>query len=316
MTAFWFAASGEEFTPTEMLAQARAADEAGFDALGASDHWAPWFPEGRGSQAWVFLSALSQHTSKPLFTSVTPLLHHYDPAVVAQAFASLAELHAGEVILGTGSGEAVNEVPLGLDWPSPGEKLRRFDQAMEALNRLLDGETVTMDAGWFRLQEARLYTLPERRPRVIASAFGPQAAAIAARHATGLWTLGDPEQAPGVIDAYRGAGGTGPVVLQVPFHLAPGGLESALKWKPTQFPEVYVEEVPTPEALQEVGRQMSDEELAEGPPLSDDPAEHVEKLRGLIDAGGDVICLQLIGDADPLGSIRRYGEAVLPELRG
>jgi len=315
MTAFWFAASTEEFAPSEMLAHARAADEAGFEALGASDHFAPWFPDGRASQAWIYLAALSQHTDKPLFTSVTPLVHHYHPAVVAQAFASLAELHPAPVILGTGSGESVNETPTGLDWPSPAEQLARFDQAMEAINRLWDGETVTMDAGWFRLKEAKLYTLPARRPQIIASAFGPQAAAVAAKHADGLWTLGDPEQAPPVVEAYRSAGGKGPAVFQVPFHLAPGGAESALKWKPTQFPEVYRDDVPTPEALQEVGRRMSDEEFLEGPALSDDPAEHVEKLRALVDAGGEVLCLQLIGDADPLGSIRRYGADVLPALR-
>ena len=50
-TKYWFAASTEEFTPTEMLEQAQAAEAAGFDGLGTSDHWAPWFPDGRGTQA-------------------------------------------------------------------------------------------------------------------------------------------------------------------------------------------------------------------------------------------------------------------------
>jgi coenzyme F420-dependent glucose-6-phosphate dehydrogenase len=94
-TQFWFAASTEEFLPSEMLAQARAAEEAGFDGTAASDHVAPWFPDGRGSNAWVFLGAAGAETTGPLGTSVTPLIHHYHPGVVAQAFMSLEELYPG-----------------------------------------------------------------------------------------------------------------------------------------------------------------------------------------------------------------------------
>ena len=71
---------------------------------------------------------------------------------------ALEELYPGRAILGVGSGEALNEVPLGLDWPEPGEMLERFEQGLEAITRLWDGETVTMDGGWFRLKEAKLYT--------------------------------------------------------------------------------------------------------------------------------------------------------------
>lgn len=73
MPQYWFAASTEEFLPSEMLEQARAAEAAGFDGLATSDHFAPWWPEGRASQAWVFLGALGQVTSRPLGTSVTPV---------------------------------------------------------------------------------------------------------------------------------------------------------------------------------------------------------------------------------------------------
>src|SRR3954465_8024312 len=90
-TQFWFAASTEEFTPSEMLEQAKAAEAAGFDGTTASDHWAPWFPDGRGSSAWAFLGAPGQHTTGPLGTSVTPLVHHYHPGVAAQMFMGLED---------------------------------------------------------------------------------------------------------------------------------------------------------------------------------------------------------------------------------
>jgi coenzyme F420-dependent glucose-6-phosphate dehydrogenase len=329
MTQYWFAASSEEFPPSQMLEQAKAADAAGFEAIGCSDHFTPWFPGGQGSAAWAFLPAAGQvvDAAKPLFTSVTPVLHHYHPAVIAQYFMSLEELYPGRAILGVGSAEAISEVPLGLDWPAPGEMLRRFDAGLEAIHRLWDGETVTMDGGWFRLDGARLYTRAPTRPRMIVSAFGPQAAAIAGKYGGGLWTLGDPESAPAIIDAYRAScaeHGTeaGEIVLQAGFHL--GEPEAAViaatkKWKTTQFPEYYLEDHHDLDRMAaDSEARMTDEEFAhEGFLVGSDPREHVERIREMTAIDGvTAVCLQGIGDHDPLTSIRRYGDEVLPALRG
>src|ERR671923_95999 len=119
MTRYWFAASTEEFPPSQMLEQSVAAERAGFDALGSSDHFAPWWPDGQASQAWVTLAAIGQRTTLPIGTGVTPVVHHYHPGLIAQAFMSLEELYPRRVFLGVGSGEALNEVPLGIDWPEP-----------------------------------------------------------------------------------------------------------------------------------------------------------------------------------------------------
>jgi coenzyme F420-dependent glucose-6-phosphate dehydrogenase len=322
MTRFWFAASTEEFTPSQMLEQARAAEAAGFDALVASDHFAPWWPDGQASQAWVFLGALGQVTSLPMGTGVTPVLHHYHPGHIAQAWMSLAELYPGRVFLGVGSGEALNEVPLGLtDWPSPAEKLERFDKGLEAITRLWAGETVTMDGGWFRLKDAKLYTLAEERPKLYVSAFGPKAAKIAAKHGDGLWTLGDPDRVPEIIEAYRSAGGGGEIILQAGFHLAgdeAAAIAATKKWKATQLPEAYLRDLHDPaEMLARAEAEVSDEEFAkEGFIVGADAGEQIERIRELEGLGATVVCLQLIGDLDTLGSIERYGAEVLPALRG
>ena len=97
MTQFWFAASTEEFGPQDMLEQAKAAEQAGFDGLAASDHFAPWWPDGKGTQSWVTLAAIGQHTTKPLGTSVTPLVHHYHPGLIAQAWMTLEELYTDPI---------------------------------------------------------------------------------------------------------------------------------------------------------------------------------------------------------------------------
>jgi coenzyme F420-dependent glucose-6-phosphate dehydrogenase len=323
---YWFATSTEEFTPSEMLEQAKAAERAGFDGLGTSDHFAPWFPNGQAAQAWVYLGALGQATQSMIGTAVTPIVHHYHPGVVAQAFMSLEELYPGRVFLGAGSGESVNETPLGMDWPPYEEQRRRLETGLEAITRLWNGETVTMDAGWFSLKDAKLWTRAKTKPKLYVSAFGPQSAQVAARFGDGLWTMGDPEQAPEIVGAYREACDEygrepGEIIFQAGFAWADderAAIEGARHWKPTQLPEVYVDDIADQDEMQRrADVQMSDEQFArEGFLISSDPDEHVERIRGMERAGATVICLQLIGRADPFGSIRTYGERVLPVLRG
>ena len=138
--------------------------------------------------------------------------------------------------------------------------------------------------------------------------------------------MGDPEQAPAIVDHWKEERSklgrdVGEIIFQSGFHLGPderSAIESSKKWKPTQLPEVYTDDIHDPaEMVRMADEQMSDEEFAhEGFLVGDDAGEHVDRLREMIELGPTVVCLQGIGDADPLGSIRRYGEEVLPALRG
>jgi hypothetical protein len=166
--------------------------------------------------------------------------------------------------------------------------------------------------------------VPRRRLR--RGAQRAHAVEIAAKYGDGLWTLADPEQAPEIIHAWREQRSklgrdAGEILVQSGFHLGADeqqAIASTKKWKPTQMPEVYTDDIHDPaEMVRMADEQMSDEEFAEdGFLVGDDAAEHVDRLRELLELKPTVICLQGIGDADPLGSIRRYGEEVLPALRG
>jgi coenzyme F420-dependent glucose-6-phosphate dehydrogenase len=238
---------------------------------------------------------------------------------------TLAALYPGRITLGAGSGESVNESPTGLDWPSVEEQQRRFEFGLEAITRLWAGETVTMDGGWFALKNAKLWTVAERRPRLIVSAFGPDAAKIAARWGDGIWTLGDPEQVPEILDAYRSACSDlnkepGEIILQSGMAWAQdreAAIAGAKRWKPTQLPELYTDDISDQDEMQRLAdEQMSDEEFAtEGFIVSEDVDEHIERVREIAGLGATTVCLQLIGQADPMGTIGVYGERVLPALR-
>jgi coenzyme F420-dependent glucose-6-phosphate dehydrogenase len=182
-----------------------------------------------------------------------------------------------------------------------------------------------MDGGWFRLDDAKLYTRAGSPPKLYVSAFGPQAARIAGRHGDGVWTLGDPEQAPAIIDAYRASCAehdrpVGEIILHTGIAWAETEqqvIDGARRWKPTQLPSVYRDDLHDPAEMQRLAEaEVSDDEFAhEGFIVSADVEHHVSRLRELCELGPTVVCTQLIGRADPHGTIRTYGESVLPALR-
>lgn len=322
---FWFSGSHEQFTPSQLLEQAIAADAAGFDGIACSDHFAPWWPEGESGQAWAWLGAAGHATTaKRLGTGVTAPVHRYHPAIVAQTFMTLEDLFPGRVFLGVGSGEALNEIPCGADWPSAGEQIARLDQALDVIRRLWDGETVTADHGWFAVKDARLYSRAARRPDLYVSAFGPQAAAVAGRHGDGVWTLADPGKGGEIISAYRDAAQRhgsepGKVILHTGIAWArdeAAVLDGSRGWRGTQPPEVYTDPIGTPQEIQAFAEpRVDDAALQRGFVISSDPTEHVRRILALVEQGPDVICLQNVSGADPLGTISLYADEILPAVR-
>ena len=189
--AYVMALAHERFPPEELIRQAVAAEAAGFDGVCCSDHLAPWWepdastPAACGN-AWVWLGAAGQATRQvSIGTAVTALVHRYNPVVVAQQLVTLEALFPGRAFLGVGSGEAMNEVPAGMRWPSTAEQLARTEEALTIIVRLLDGETVDFEGRWFRAERARLFLRPARRPPVYMSAFNEGAAEVAGRLADG-----------------------------------------------------------------------------------------------------------------------------------
>jgi alkanesulfonate monooxygenase SsuD/methylene tetrahydromethanopterin reductase-like flavin-dependent oxidoreductase (luciferase family) len=187
---YWTQLATEQFGPEQLISQAQAAEKAGFDALNVSDHYQPWWEPGESAHAWVMLGAIGQATRTiPIGTGVTAPVFRHNPAVVAQAFATLEAMLPGRAYVGIGSGESLNESPCGMDWPSVGEQIERMEEALEIIGRLFDGERLDFEGRYFKTKAAYLHTRGERRPPIYVSAFGAQAAGVAARLGDGVWTL-------------------------------------------------------------------------------------------------------------------------------
>jgi coenzyme F420-dependent glucose-6-phosphate dehydrogenase len=323
---YWVQLATEQFPPSGLVRQAFEAERAGFDALNVSDHFQPWWEPGHAGQAWTLLGAIGQATDRiPVGTGVTAPVHRYHPAVVAQFAATLEELFPGRAFLGIGSGESLNESPCGMDWPDTGEQVRRMEEALEIIDALLDGERVDYQGRYFRTKKAYLHTRAERRPPVYVSAFGPQAAGVAARLGDGLWTLADPDSVPDLIDAYRSACDDagkepGEIILQTGMSWAEddhAALEGARVWKSTMAQEYFTDDWHDPKAMFENAEaEYSDEDFAAQYIVSSDPSEHVERLREVGRLGATVVCIQNASGADPDRALAVYGAEVLPALRG
>jgi coenzyme F420-dependent glucose-6-phosphate dehydrogenase len=323
---YWVQLATEQFRPSELVDQAIEAERAGFDGINVSDHFQPWWEPGESGQAWTLLGAIGQATSRvELGTGVTAPVHRYHPAVVAQFAATLEELNPGRGFLGIGSGESLNESPAGIDWPDTGEQVRRMEEALEIIDRLLDGERVDHEGDFFRTKAAYLHTRPERRPPVYVSAFGPDAAGVAARLGDGLWTLADPESAPDLIGAYREACDDagrepGEIILQTGMSWAEddgAAFEGARVWKATQPQEYFTDDWHDPRAMYEnAEREVSDDEFRQSYIIGSDPELHIERLRQVEALGATIVCIQNASGSDPLRALQVYGAQVLPELKG
>ena len=133
-----FQLAHEQFKVPELVELGIAADQAGFDLLAVSDHFQPWQEnEGHSGQAWITMSAIGQKTKRiRMGTTVTCPTFRYNPAVVAEAFASLSLLTPGRIFLGVGSGEALNEEAATGSWPKWTERSERLVEATDIIRKL------------------------------------------------------------------------------------------------------------------------------------------------------------------------------------
>ena len=190
MTRFGYKASAEQFAPRELLDFSVLAEDVGFDSVFVSDHLQPWRHDGGHAPAALpWLGALGASTDRIIMgTSVlTPTLR-YHPAVIAQAFATLGCLFPGRVTLGVGSGESMNEAPLGIEWPDGKERFARLKEAVALIRELWSQERVDFEGTYYRTDKATIYDRPEIPVPIYIAGSGPAATRLAGRVGDGFIT--------------------------------------------------------------------------------------------------------------------------------
>ncbi len=314
--------SSEEYSPTELVEQARLAEDAGFESLWISDHFHPWNDEqGESAFVWTVIGAISQVCRLPITTAVTCPTVRMHPAIVAHAAATAAVLAQGRFTLGVGTGEALNEHVLGDRWPTTEIRLNMLEEAIEIMRALWSGEFVDHHGEHYMVEHARIYTRPEQPPPVFMSGFGTRSTALAGRIADGyITTQPDAE----LIRTFRKSGGAGKP-LQAGYKVCWGTDEQTCVatahriWANEGLPGELAQVLPSPRHFEQASQLVSAEATRKSVACGNDVDRHVEAFRPYAEAGFDVIHVSQIGGREPAtnyaGFFDFYRDKVLPRLR-
>ncbi len=325
MTRFAYFCGHEQWQPEELVEHAVLAEKAGFDFLVVSEHFHPWVDDTSASgYAFSTIGAMAQATERvEISTGVTTPLFRYHPAVVAQAAATLDRLSGGRFHLGVGTGENLNEGPLGYPFPKYAERAARMAEALEIVRRLLDGEKLDYEGEYYSTDRAKLYSPPVGRVPIWLAAGGPKSAALATRLAQGIITS---VKVPAVtmervIDPSRAQaaelGIDTPPIMASRWSIRASNTEDAWTalspWRGLRAPGRL--EAVDPAVLRERADSMDREEIIAQYSLVDTAADYVEVYSPLVtEIGADVVTIQTT-TLDQPGTIEMLGAEVLPELR-
>ncbi|QXG76681.1 TIGR03557 family F420-dependent LLM class oxidoreductase [Modestobacter sp. L9-4] len=308
----------EAFGPKEVVAQAVAAEEAGFDFIELSDHFHPWLEEqGHSGFTWTMLGAMAAQTSRiGLATGVTAPIIRYHPAVIAQAAATTQILSDNRFTLGIGSGERLNEHVVGAAWPAVRIRHHMLREALEIINLLWQGGYQSYEGKYLTLEDARIWDLPDQLPVIAVASGGPGASKLAAEHGSGLFAT---EPRKELVDAFAEHGGTGPKYAEVPMSWAPtedAAVEAALKtsrWALTGWP--VMSELPNPVNFDAASSTVNGDDIRGQFSVGPDLDVHVQQAQPYVDAGFDHIVLQNTGP-DPDGFMAVCKSELIERVRG
>jgi G6PDH family F420-dependent oxidoreductase len=324
LTKFAYFCGHEQWHPEELVEQAVQAEAAGFDAVVVSEHFHPWVDDESASGfAFSTIGAMARATERvQLITGVTTPLFRFHPGVVAQAAATLDRLSGGRFILGVGTGENINEGPLGYEFPAYAERNARMTEALEIMRRLLDGEKLTYDGEYYVTDRARLYSPPLGPVPILLAAGGPKSAALAGELAQGVITsVKDPaETREKVVDPLMAAASEHhrprPTVLATRWSIVADDDEEAWRaifpWRGLRAPGRL--EAVDPADLREMADDLPREEILGRYSRVSTAEEVLEAYLPLVeDLDADIVTFQMAA-LDQAGLIEMLGKEVLPVL--
>ena len=321
---FAWLCSHESFQPEALVEQAVLAEQSGFDMVTGADHFHPWVDDtSAASFVWTWFGAVAQATTRvELATSVTAPLFRYHPALIAQAAATVDRISGGRFRLGVGTGEAINETPLGYEFPGYAERIARMDEALMIISGLLSGDTLSVRGRYYTADSARLYSPPLGKLPIWMAAGGPKSARFAGDVADGLITsVKDPaETLSKVIEPYRSAAATRGAATTIMATrwvvLARDDDEAWAALAPMRGLRAPGRlEVADPAILRQRADAMRRSEVLEQFTIVRDLDELVDAYLPLVrELGADYVAIQ-VASVDPMRTIELVGSQVLPRLR-
>lgn len=319
MTDLGYHASHEQFAPSDLLEYVQLAEDHGFDHALASDHFHPWSErQGESGFVWSWLGSAMAATESMTFGTVNAPGYRYHPAIVAQAAATLGEMYPERFWLAVGSGQLLNEGITGENWPVKEDRNARLEECADIMRRLFEGEEVTHD-GHVTVEKARLYSRPDSPPPLIGAALSAETAAWLGEWADGMITIATPdhESVAERVEAFREHAPEKPVYLKAQLSYdtdEESALEGATEqWRSNCVPGPVTQQLRTPEEYDELGEEISEEQVAENVRVSADLEEHREWLREDLSLDVEKVFLHNVNRTQE-SFIEDFGRDVVPEL--
>lgn len=325
-----YKASAEQFGPRQLLDYAVQAEEVGLDSVTISDHFQPWQHDGGHapfSLSW--LAAVGERTSRvQLGTSVMTPTFRYNPAVVAQAFGTLACLYPNRIMLGIGTGEALNEVAVArLEWPDFKERFARLRESVELIRKLWSEERVTFDGEYYQTSDATVYDRPEESVPIYVAAGGPLVARYAGRVGDGfICTSGkgrelyEDKLMPAVDEGLAKSGRDRSQLdrmIEIKLSFDPDldqARENTRFWAPLSLTAEQKHGLHDPIEMQAAGAALPIEQVASRWIVTNDPQEALEAIKPYVDFGFNHLVFHGPGH-DQSRFLTSFSEQVVPLLR-
>ena len=305
MVRFGIQAPHEQINPTDLLNDVTMMDRYGIKTCWSSDHYMPWWHSGAScGAAWPWLGAALAKTDKIIVgTGVTAPILRYNPAIVAQVFATLGYMFPGRVFLGLGRGESLNEVPAGASWPSNQERFERLKEAIKLIKLLWIEDWVTFQGKYYQIKGSNLYTKPLQPIPIYVAALGPQSARLAGQEAEGFVTnemnpkLIESRLLPAFRDGAKKAG-RDPEALQkvlfVPASYDPDkqkALESIGFWRGAMVKAFFEVNFPDPRKIEESAQVVGMDTIEKMALVVSSSEEAIKKLDKYVQLGFTEIVL-------------------------
>ncbi|OXM50105.1 glucose-6-phosphate dehydrogenase (coenzyme-F420) [Amycolatopsis thailandensis] len=325
-----YKASAEQFGPRDLVEYSVLAEKVGLDSVMVSDHFQPWRHQGGHAPfSFAWMAAVGERTERVVLgTSVLTATFRYNPAVVAQAFGTLGSLYPGRVLLGVGSGEALNEVAVArIEWPAFKERFARLREAIELMRKLWSEERVTFEGEYYQTTDATVYDRPEGGVPIYIAAGGPVMAKYVGKQGDGfICTSGKgmdlytdkllPAVAEGAEQAGRSTGDIDKMIeIKLSYDPDPAqALENTRFWAPLSLTPEQKAGIEDPAEMEKAADALPIEQVARRWIVTSDPADAVEQIKPYVEAGFNHLVFHGPGH-DQERFLRSFSEQVVPGLR-
>lgn len=318
MTELGYAFSSEENGPNELVRYARMAEEAGFTFGLISDHFHPWLDkQGNSPFVWSVLGGIAQVTQQlRVGTGVTCPTIRIHPAIIAQAAATIGAMMPGRFFLGVGTGENLNEHILGDKWPPVEIRQEMLTEAVSVIRLLWKGGMQSHRSTYYVVENARIYTLPDKLPDIYVAAAGPKSAEVAGRIGDGLISTAPKKEIVQKFDA--GAAQRRPHIGQITVCWAKTEQEARKTahdwWRYTALKGEVPQELATPLQFEQASEIVREDDVANEIVCGPDPQKHIAEIKKYVAAGFEQVYVHQVGP-DQEGFFQFYKKEILPKFK-